>query len=125
MATDDRRLRAAETPADRRPPRPARSGSLRQHNWLGGLAGWLAGRRGGADLLDRHHQLQDAEQLLRDEPARAAGRPRAGELPLGPGIRLRPVLHQQRHRHRGAVVPAVLVSFMAAYAIVRGATAGS
>jgi hypothetical protein len=59
----------------------------------------LASGGHAADLLDRHHECQNASQLLRDQPAGPPDRPDDGELPARP--RVRRLLHQKRHRHGG------------------------
>src|SRR4029453_776397 len=65
----------------------------------GGMA--LAPDRDRAHLLERDHQLQDPEQLLPDEPVRAAHRADPGQLQARHRERLHPLLRQQRHRHPG------------------------
>lgn len=113
--------RTAETPPDRRPPRPARSGLLRQYNWLGGLAGWLW-------LVVVVVPLYwIVITSLKTQSNYYAQNPLAP--PADPALEnYRSVLESDFARYfinsvivtAGAVVPAVLVSFMAGYAIIRG-----
>ena len=103
--------------------RPTRASALgRQATQLprrpGRLA--LAGHHHRSGLLRGHHQPEEPERVLHAESDGPANLADAGQLPACSGERLRHLLHEQPDRHRGLVIPAVLISFMAAYAIVRG-----
>ena len=84
----------------------------------------LARDRDAADLLDRHHQLQDPDRLLRHQPLRAAHRADARRLPARHRVGLPRYFLNSVIVTVGAIVPAVLVSFLAAFAIVRGRRVG-
>lgn len=80
----------------------------------------MAGGGAGPDLLDRHHQSEEPEQLLRHQSVAA--------LPESDFEQYRFVAQSDFPRYFlnsavvaiGTVVPTILLAFMAAYAIVRG-----
>jgi raffinose/stachyose/melibiose transport system permease protein len=117
--------RAADAPPDRPSRRPGRAGRAQRRNWLGGAAGWLWL---AVVVLPIYWIVITS---LKSRTTYYAQNPLAP--PTDPTMEnYRSVIESDFARYffnsvvvtLGAVVPAVLVSFLAAYAIIRG-SAGS